>query len=69
LLVAKIHDLLPRRIEPTVAALARESDEVIGAFLRGQLIVMSALGVHLFDGVGDHRLGILVADRSVGWAG
>lgn len=45
ILVAKIHGLLPRQIEPTVAALARDSDEVIGAFLRGQLIVMSALGV------------------------
>jgi len=45
LLVAKIHDLLPRRIEPVVNTLARESDEVIGAFLRGQVIVMAALGV------------------------
>jgi len=45
LLVAKIHDLLPRRIEPVVNTLARESDEVIGAFLRGQIIVMAALGV------------------------
>jgi predicted PurR-regulated permease PerM len=45
LLVAKIHDLLPRRIEPVVNTLARESDEVIGAFLRGQVIVMVALGV------------------------
>lgn len=45
LLVAKVRDLLPRRIEPTVSALARESDEVIGAFLRGQFIVMGALGI------------------------
>jgi len=45
LLVARIRDLLPRRIEPMVSALARESDEVIGAFLRGQVIVMIALGV------------------------
>lgn len=45
LLVAKIRDLLPRRIEPTISALARESDEVIGAFLRGQLIVMAVLAV------------------------
>ncbi|HOW76584.1 MAG TPA: AI-2E family transporter [Candidatus Competibacteraceae bacterium] len=45
LLVAKVRDLLPRRIEPMVSALARESDEVIGAFLRGQVIVMVALGV------------------------
>ena len=45
LLVAKVRDLLPRRIEPTASKLARESDEVIGAFLRGQFIVMGALGV------------------------
>ncbi len=45
LLVARIRDLLPRRIEPLVSALARESDEVIGAFLRGQVMVMAALGV------------------------
>ena len=43
LLVARIHDLLPRRIESMVSALARESDQVIGAFLRGQFVVMGAL--------------------------
>ena len=45
LLVAKVQELLPRRIEPVVSKLARESDDVIGAFLRGQVIVMAALGV------------------------
>ena len=45
LLVATVHDLLPRRIEPVVSKLAKESDEIIGAFLRGQVIVMAALGV------------------------
>ena len=45
LLVARVRALLPRRIEPTVCKLARESDEVIGAFLRGQFIVMAALGI------------------------
>jgi len=45
LLVAAVRDLLPRRVEPTVSKLARESDEVIGAFLRGQFIVMGALGI------------------------
>lgn len=42
-LVAYIDDLLPRSIEPLVAKLARESDEVLGAFLRGQFLVMLAL--------------------------
>ena len=45
LLVAQVRALLPRHIEPTVSALARESDQVIGAFLRGQFVVMGALAV------------------------
>jgi predicted PurR-regulated permease PerM len=44
-LVARIHALMPRRYEPTVARFARESDEVLGAFLRGQFLVMLALGL------------------------
>jgi len=43
LLVASIHGLVPRHIEPSVSALARESDDVLGAFMRGQLLVMLAL--------------------------
>lgn len=42
-MVAYIDDLLPRSIEPIVATLAREADEVLGAFLRGQLLVMLCL--------------------------
>jgi len=44
-LVARVQELLPRPVEPKVAQLARESDQVLGAFLRGQLSVMVALGV------------------------
>ncbi len=43
ILVARIHELVPRRAEAVVARLARASDEVLGAFLRGQLLVMLAL--------------------------
>ncbi len=43
-LVAHVHDLLPRSVEPVVRRLALESDAVLGAFLRGQLLVMIALG-------------------------
>lgn len=43
-MVAKVSDLLPRRVAPTVSRLAGESDQVLGAFLRGQLSVMIALG-------------------------
>lgn len=42
--VAYIKDLLPRSIEPLISQLASESDSVLGAFMRGQLMVMLALG-------------------------
>ncbi len=58
LLVERIHALLPRSIEPVVSRLASESDVVLGAFLRGQLSVMVALGV--FYGVGLWFAGISV---------
>src|SRR5690606_27812745 len=43
-LVGAVRALLPRPIEPTVRRLARESDQVLGGFMRGQLSVMVALG-------------------------
>lgn len=43
-LVMAVRELLPRRIEPIINRLARECDEVLGAFLRGQMMVMLALG-------------------------
>ncbi len=45
LLLSRIHELLPRPIEPLVIKLAAESDQVLGGFLRGQLSVMIALGI------------------------
>jgi predicted PurR-regulated permease PerM len=44
-MVVKLRAVLPRAWEPTVVGLARECDEVLSAFLRGQLLVMLALGV------------------------
>jgi len=44
-MVAWIDRILPRSIEPTIAHLAREADSVLGAFVRGQLLVMLALGI------------------------
>ena len=44
-LVAKVDHLMPRHVEPVVRRLANESDQVLGAFLRGQLSVMAALAV------------------------
>ena len=59
ILVDRIHALIPRSIEPTVAKLAHESDEVLGAFLRGQLSVMVALGIL-------YGVGLWIAGISVG---
>jgi predicted PurR-regulated permease PerM len=57
-LVAWIDRMLPRSIEPTIAHLAREADNVLGAFVRGQLLVMLALG--LFYGVALTLMGLSV---------
>jgi predicted PurR-regulated permease PerM len=43
-LVARVDMLLPRAIQPTIARLASESNEMLGGFLRGQLSVMVCLG-------------------------
>ncbi|TAK40176.1 MAG: AI-2E family transporter [Lysobacteraceae bacterium] len=43
--VERIAALVPRDQAPTVSRLARESSDVLGGFLRGQLLVMLILGV------------------------
>lgn len=44
-LVVGVQRLFPPKMQPRVTQLARETDEVLGAFLRGQLLVMLALAV------------------------
>ncbi|GBU09778.1 AI-2E family transporter [Gammaproteobacteria bacterium] len=44
-LAKKIHNLLPKNIEAKVCALADESNDMLGSFLRGQLSVMLALAL------------------------
>ena len=44
-LVAKVRVMLPRKWEATAVRLTQESDTVLGAFLRGQLVVMLCLGL------------------------
>ncbi|MDU9041345.1 AI-2E family transporter [Pseudomonas corrugata] len=44
LMMAKIRSLLPRHREDRIVTLAGECHEVLGAFVRGQLLVMVALG-------------------------
>ncbi len=45
LLMQGIQDLLPRKVVDEVSGLAKEIDDTLGAFVRGQLMVMLALGV------------------------
>jgi len=44
-ILAHLGALLPSRQRETIIGLARETDEVLGAFLRGQLLVMLALAI------------------------
>jgi predicted PurR-regulated permease PerM len=44
-LVAYIRELLPRNVEPKFSELTQESDDMLGAFLRGQVMVMFSLSV------------------------
>ncbi|HEU0278161.1 MAG TPA: AI-2E family transporter [Rhodanobacteraceae bacterium] len=45
-LVAQVDALVPREAQPTVRRLARETDTVLGAFVRGQLLVMLGLAIY-----------------------
>jgi predicted PurR-regulated permease PerM len=45
LLIKAIQDLLPRNLVGEISRLAGEVDDVLGAFVRGQLMVMMALGL------------------------
>jgi len=44
-LIEGIRTLIPRHIEPEVSTLSKEIEDVLGAFIRGQLMVMLALGM------------------------
>jgi len=44
-LVVRVRGLLPIRYEPKVSLIAKESDLVLGAFFRGQLLVMLVLAI------------------------
>ena len=45
IMMAKIRSLLPRARADQIVSLAKECHDVLGAFVRGQLLVMLALGV------------------------
>ena len=58
-MVEHIRLMLPVNIEPIVVELVSECDEVLGAFLKGQLMVMLALG--LIYGLGLWAVGLQFA--------
>ncbi len=62
LLVARVGALIPRDHLDTVTRLARESNDVLGAFLRGQFVVMVALGAIYAIGLqlSGLKLGLLI---------
>ena len=62
ILVERVASLVPRDHVDTVARLARESNDVLGAFLRGQFLVMIALGVIYAAGLSlvGLKLGMLI---------
>ncbi len=41
----RLHGLIPRRMEPKAMQIMHECDEVMGAFVKGQLLVMVLLGI------------------------
>ena len=51
-ILVHIGALIPSEQQETVVALAKETDEVLGAFLRGQILVMLALSVIYSVGLG-----------------
>lgn len=50
-LIERMHELIPRRIEPKVTELIAECDAVLAQFVRGQLLVMLALTVVYTSGL------------------
>ena len=60
-ILAHLGALIPTGQRDTVVTLARETDEVLGAFLRGQLLVMIALAVLYSVGLGIVGLKFAVA--------
>jgi len=45
LLVARVHELIPRQFETGVSRLAKDCDSVLAEFFRGQVLVMVALAL------------------------
>lgn len=70
-LIKKSKDLIPRKYLPAMTEILSECNEVLGAFFRGQLLVMLALGVFYSAALGFVGLdlallvGVLIAILSI----
>ena len=51
LMISKIHDAIPRRVEQKASQIAQEVNVVLGAFFKGQILVMLCLAVLYFIGL------------------
>jgi len=62
IMTGRIREMLPRQYEPVIVRLAGESDQVLAAFLRGQFMVMLALGIIYSTGLWfvDLKLALLI---------
>jgi predicted PurR-regulated permease PerM len=59
-LIARLGGLVPPRLRPSVARFMRESDEMLGQYLRGQLLVMVILAVFYSVGLALFRFDLAV---------
>jgi len=50
-MVAKTHDTFPRRMEGKLTAITQEVDSVLGAFFKGQVLVMISLAIIYYAGL------------------
>lgn len=62
ILIARIDELIPRKNQPIIRQLAKQSDEVLSSFLRGQFVVMLVLGAVYSTGLWfiDLKLALLI---------
>jgi predicted PurR-regulated permease PerM len=49
--VARVFELVPPRTRPAVDSFAEEADQVLGQYLRGQLLVMLTMGIFYSSGL------------------
>lgn len=50
-LLTNIHNLIPKHLQANVVIIAKECDEVLSAFFRGQLLVMLTIGIYYSIGL------------------